>query len=152
MTHTITNSYLRRRRVAHPHDGKMTRRSVFVGTIASLICLPGFAGISDLMTAKSATKTRRNTPDAKGPVYLGFAGSLRLCWMEKALERGWDDAQDGRTFGGISETEAKAYVADIRSRGTLSPPPPSNLADGYFGRQRKLTAAQPRPRAQRLNE
>jgi hypothetical protein len=150
MSQTITDSQLRRRRVAQPYYGKMTRRSVFVGTIASLICLPGFARISGLMTAIRATKTPANVPDSKGSVYLGFAGSLRLFWMEKALERGWDDEQDGSTFGGISETEARAYVADIRSRGTLSPPPPSNSADGYLGRQRKLTATQPRPRAQRL--
>ena len=124
MTQMITDSQFRRRRVAHSHDGKMTRRSLCVGTIASLICMPGFAGMSDLMTVKRATKTPPDVPDSKGPVWLGFAGSLRLFWMEKALARGWDEEKDGRTFGGISETEARAYVANIRSRGTLRARPP----------------------------
>jgi hypothetical protein len=42
--------------------------------------------------------------------------------MKKALERGWDDEKDGRTFGGISERQARNYVAYVKYHGTILPP------------------------------
>jgi hypothetical protein len=56
-----------------------------------------------------------NAISPKKPIYLGFAGSLRLHWMKKALERGWDDKVDGPKFDGISERQARNYVAYVES-------------------------------------
>jgi hypothetical protein len=49
--------------------------------------------------------------------WLGFVGTLRLHWMRQALERGWDDERDRRTFGGMSEASVRSYVAHMKALG-----------------------------------
>jgi hypothetical protein len=99
----------------------ITRRSMFIGAAASLICAPSIVRASSLMPIRRVI-IEANAFGPKKPIYLGFAGSLRLFWMKKALERGWDDKVDGRTFGGISERRARNYVAYVKYHGTLPPP------------------------------
>ena len=99
----------------------ITRRSMFIGAAASLICAPSIVRASSLMPIRRVI-IEANTFGPKQPIYLGFVGSLRLFWIKKALERGWDDKVDGPTFGGISETQARNYVAYVKYHGTLPPP------------------------------
>ena len=102
------------------NDYRMTRRSIFIGAAASLICMPALVRAASLMPIRRVI-VATNPINPKKPIYLGFAGALRLHWMKQALKRGWDNRHDGRTFGGISETEARNYVAYVRSQGTLPP-------------------------------
>jgi hypothetical protein len=103
----------------------ITRRSIFIGAAASLICAPSIVRASCLMPilciAASAISPNK-------PIYLGFVGTLRLHWMKQALRRGWDEKIDGRTFGGISERQARNYVAYVNDHGTLPPPGAVSLA------------------------
>jgi hypothetical protein len=99
----------------------ITRRSMFIGAAASLICAPSIVRASSLMPIRRVI-IEANAFGPKKPIYLGFAGSLRLHWIKKALERGWDDEKDGRTFGGISERQARNHVAYVEYHGTLPPP------------------------------
>ena len=99
----------------------ITRRSMFMGAAASLICAPSIVKASSLMPIRRVI-IEANAFGPTKPIYLGFAGSLALFWMKKALERGWDDKVDGPTFGGISERRARNYVAYVEYHGTLPPP------------------------------
>jgi hypothetical protein len=105
----------------------ITRRSIFIGAAASLICAPSIVRASSLMPIRRMI-IEANAFGPKQPIYLGFVGSLRLFWIKKALERGWDDAKDGRTFGGISERQARNFVAYVNYHGTL-PPPGARVSD-----------------------
>jgi hypothetical protein len=104
----------------HYHDSLITRRSIFIGAAASLICTPALVRAASLMPIRRVI-VATNPINPKKPIYLGFAGALRLHWMKQALKRGWDDRRDGPTFGGISESQARNYVAYVRSQGTLPP-------------------------------
>ena len=99
----------------------ITRRSMLIGAAASLICAPSIVRASSLMPIRRVI-IEANAFGPKKPICLGFAGSLALFWMKKALERGWDDKVDGPTFGGISETQARNHVAYVKYHGTLPPP------------------------------
>ena len=97
-----------------------TRRSILVGAAASLICAPAIVRAASLMPVRRV-HIAKNPISPKKPIYLGFAGALRLHWMKQALKRGWNNRIDGPTFGGISERQARNYVAYVQSQGTLPP-------------------------------
>jgi len=103
-----------------------TRRSMLVGAAASLISTPAIVRAASLMPVGQVFITG-NAISPKKPICLGFAGALRLHWMKQALKRGWDDKDDGPTFGGISERQARNYVSYVQSQGTLPPPGASVL-------------------------
>jgi hypothetical protein len=127
------------------HDHRMTRRSIFVGAAASLICAPAIVRAASLMPIRCVI-VATNPINPKKPINSGFAGALRLHWMKQALKRGWDERHDGPTFGGISETEARNYVAFVRTQGSL-PPRGSIISDlTKAGSSRRPTLAPTRNR------
>jgi hypothetical protein len=95
-----------------------TRRSILVGAAASLISAPAIVRAASLMPVRQVL-IAANAISPKKPIYLGFAGTLAFHCMKKALERGWDEKIDGRTFGGISERQARNYVAYVKYHETL---------------------------------
>jgi hypothetical protein len=86
---------------------ELTRRSIFVGAAASLICRPAIVRVASLMPIRqlivSTVPINPETP------WLGFAGTLRLHFMRQALRRDWE-GRDCQTFGGTSEAAARHYV------------------------------------------
>jgi hypothetical protein len=98
----------------HPDHRLIIRRSIVVGAAVSLLCAPAVVRVTSIMPV-------RRPLYPFGPQYAGFVERLRYDWLEKALERGWDDQRDGQTFGGISESHAKSAVAHARAHGFLAP-------------------------------
>jgi hypothetical protein len=90
---------------------ELTRRSIFVGAAALLICRPAIVRAASLMPIRQMM-VAINTEKP----WLGFVGTLRLHWQ--ALERGWDDAREGQTFGGMSETSVRSCVLHISAQGS----------------------------------
>ena len=99
---------------------EFSRRSIFISAAASLICAPTVVRVASLIPIQGVI-VANNASSRKTPIHLGFAGALALFWMEKALKHGWDEVRDGSTFGGISESQARNYVAYVRSQGTFPP-------------------------------
>ena len=97
----------------HHDDNLITRRSIFIGAAASLICAPAIVRAASLMPVRSLILPIER-PSA------GFVERLGYYWMDIALSRGWNAERDGRTFGGISEDQAKRSVAYARKNGLLS--------------------------------
>jgi hypothetical protein len=97
-----------------PNTG-VTRRNFLAATAATTISAPAIVRVSSLMPIRALPDVSQALTSQE-PIYLGFTGALRLFWMEKALKRGWSHALDSRTFGGISEANARAYVISIRER------------------------------------
>jgi hypothetical protein len=85
-------------RTSHPPvlGGPMfTRRRIFVGGVASVICAPAIVRAESLMPIRALIVPMQ-------PVHAGFIERLRFHWMEQALKNGWT-TERARTFGGISE-------------------------------------------------
>lgn len=93
----------------------ISRRGLLVDAGASLLCAPAIVRAASLMPVRRVI----GVVAVHEPIYMGFVDRLRLHWMDRALQRGWDVARDGRTFGGISEAAAKSAVATGRARGWL---------------------------------
>jgi hypothetical protein len=53
------------------------------------------------------------------PVHAGFVERLRFHCMEQLLKNGWT-TERARTFGGISENEARRQVTYARMHGLLA--------------------------------
>jgi hypothetical protein len=53
----------------HHHDSLITRRSIFIGAAASLICAPAIVRVTSLMPV-------RRLPPRFGPQYAGFVERL----------------------------------------------------------------------------
>jgi hypothetical protein len=102
----------------HHHGGLITRRSIFIGAGASLICAPAVVRAASLMPIRRLI-IASNPINPRKPIYMGFVDGLRLHSMEVALGRGWDVKRDGSMFGGISETKARNSVAYARTQGWL---------------------------------
>jgi hypothetical protein len=51
--------------------------------------------------------------------HAGFVERLRFHWMEQALKKEWT-TERARTFGGISENEARRQVTYARMHGFLA--------------------------------
>jgi hypothetical protein len=98
--------------VPNSDDQELTRRSIFVGAAALLICRPAIVRAASLMPIRQMI-VAINTEKP----WLGFVGTLRLHCMRQALERSWDDARDGQTFGGMSETSVRSCVLHMSAQG-----------------------------------
>jgi len=90
----------------------LTRRRVFVGGVASMICAPAIVRAESLMPIRALIVPMQR-------VHAGFVERLRFHWMERALKNGWTNER-ARTFGGISENEARRQVTYARMHGLLA--------------------------------
>jgi hypothetical protein len=89
----------------------LTRRRIFVGGVASVICAPAIVRAESLMPIRALIPMQ--------PVHAGFVERLRFHCMEQVLENGWTNER-ARTFGGISENEARRRVTYARMHGLLA--------------------------------
>src|SRR5258707_15333173 len=88
----------------------ITRRSIFLGAVASLLCAPAIVRATSLMPV-------RRLPFPFGPQTAGFVERLRFQFLEGALRSGWDDKRHGPVVGGISEDQARRTVAYAQAHG-----------------------------------
>jgi hypothetical protein len=86
-----------------------TRRRIFVGGVAWVICAPAIVRAESLMSIWALSV----------PVHAGFIERLRFHWMEQVLKNGWT-AERARTFGGMSENAARHQVTYARMQGLLA--------------------------------
>jgi hypothetical protein len=89
-----------------------TRRRIFVGGVASVICAPAIVRAESLMSIRALSVSVQ-------PVHAGFIERLRFHWMEQVLKNGWT-AERAQTFGGISENAARHQVTYARMQGLLA--------------------------------
>jgi hypothetical protein len=90
----------------------LTRRHILVGSITSVICAPAIVRAESLMPIRALMVPMQ-------PVHAGFVERLRFHWMERTLKNGWTTAR-ARTFGGISENDARRQVIYARMHGLLA--------------------------------
>ena len=90
----------------------LTRRRIFVGGVATVICAPAIVRAESLISIRALIVPMQ-------PVHAGFIERLRFHWMEQALKNGWT-TQRARTFGGISENAARRQVTYARMHGLLA--------------------------------
>jgi hypothetical protein len=88
----------------------LTRRRVFVGGVASVMCAPAIVRAESLM---------KITALIVPTIHAGFVERLRFHCMERALKNGWTNER-ARTFGGISENEARRQVTYARMHKLLA--------------------------------
>ena len=94
-------------------DGPMfTRRRIFVGGVATVMCAPAIVRAESLMPIRALIVPMQ-------PVHAGFVERLRFHWMERALKNGWTNER-ALTFGGISENAARRQVTYARIHGLLA--------------------------------
>jgi hypothetical protein len=91
----------------------LTRRRVFVGGVASVMCAPAIVRAESLMPIRTLMVPMQ-------PVHAGFVERLRFHCMEQLLKNGWSIERARTTFGGISENEARRQVAYARMHGFLA--------------------------------
>src|SRR6266446_6794983 len=91
----------------------LTRRRLFVGGVASVICAPAIVRAESLMMPIRALIFPTQS------VHAGFVERLRFHCVEQVLRNGWT-SERARTFGGISENEARRQVAYARMHGLLA--------------------------------
>jgi hypothetical protein len=90
----------------------LTRRRIFVGGVASVICAPAIVRAESLMSIRALIVPMQ-------PVHAGFIERLRFRWMEQALKNGWT-TERARTFRGISENAARHQITYARMHGLLA--------------------------------
>jgi hypothetical protein len=90
----------------------LTRRRIFVGGVASVICAPAIVRAESLMSIRALIVPMQ-------PVRAGFIERLRFHCMEHVLKNRWT-TERARTFGGISENEARRQVVYARMYGLLA--------------------------------
>ena len=97
------------------HDGLITRRSIFIGAAASLICAPAIVRATSLMPV-------RRLRGPIGPQYAGFCERL----MYQSLESNLRADRMSTVLNGkiIPEAEARRMVAYARAQGWLPPEAP----------------------------
>ncbi len=93
------------------HDSLMTRRSIFIGSAALLICAPAIVRAASLMPV-------RRLRGPIGPQYAGFCERLFYHSLDSNLRAG----QMSTVLNGkiISEADARRMVAYARAQGWLS--------------------------------
>jgi hypothetical protein len=84
----------------------LTRRRIFIGGVATVICAPAIVRADSLMPIRALIVPMQ-------PVHAGFVERLRFHCMEQLLKNGWT-TERARTFGGISENEARRQVTYAR--------------------------------------
>jgi hypothetical protein len=92
----------------------LTRRSIFVGAAASLLCAPAIVRVTNLMPV-------RRLPFPYGPQYAGYVERLRFHFLEGAVRSGWNDERHGPVVDGISEAQARSAVSFAQAHGFLPP-------------------------------
>ena len=94
------------------HDGLITRRSIFIGAAASLICAPAIVRAARLMPLH-----RLRGPI--GPQYAGFCERLMYQSLDSNLRAG----QMSTVLNGkiISEADARRMLSYARAQGWLAP-------------------------------
>ena len=92
------------------HDGLITRRSIFIGAAASLICAPAIVRATSLMPV-------RRLRGPIGPQYAGFCERL----MYQSLDSNLRADKMSTVLNGkiIPEAEARRMVAYARVQGWL---------------------------------
>ena len=100
----------------HHHDNLITRRSIFTGAAASLICAPAIVRVTSLMPV-------RRLPPPFGPQYAGFVERLYLHALDSRLQAGLRARQTGIHFNGktLPVADAQRTVARARDYGWLPP-------------------------------
>ena len=94
------------------HDGLITRRSIFIGAAASLICAPAIVRAASLMPVR-----RLRVPI--GPQYAGFCERLMYQSLDSNLRAGrMSTVLNGKI---IPEDDARRMVAYARVQGWLAP-------------------------------
>ena len=94
------------------HDGLITRRSIFIGAAASLICAPAIVRATSLMPV-------RRLRGAIGPQYAGFCERLFYHSVDINLRAGrMSTILNGKI---VPTAEARRMVAYARAQGWLSP-------------------------------
>jgi hypothetical protein len=96
----------------HHHDSLITRRSIFIGAAASLICAPAIVRAASLMPV-------RRLPTPFGPQYAGFVERLLYQGLERNLRAG----RMNTTLNGkiIPEADARRMVVRAQDYGWLPP-------------------------------
>jgi hypothetical protein len=89
-----------------------TRRHIFIGGLASVICAPAIVRAESLMPIRALIVPMQ-------PVHAGFVERLRFHCMEQLLKNGWT-TERATTFGGISENEARRQVTYARMHRLLA--------------------------------
>ena len=99
----------------HHQDGLITRRSIFIGVAASLICAPAIVRVTSLMPV-------RRLPPPFGPQYAGFVERIYLRGLYNSL-RALRPGQTSITGGGrtTSIADARRTVARAQDYGWLPP-------------------------------
>jgi hypothetical protein len=96
----------------HHHDSLITRRSIFIGAAASLICAPAIVQFTSRMPV-------RRLPPPFGPQYAGFVERLMYHALDSNLRAGrMNTVLNGKI---IPEADARRLVARAREYGWLPP-------------------------------
>ena len=96
----------------HHHDKLITRRSIFIGAAASLICAPAIVRVTSLMPV-------RRLPPPFGPQYAGYVQRVFYHALESNLRTGrMSTVCNGEI---VSAAEAQLIVANARNYGWLPP-------------------------------
>ena len=98
------------------HDNLITRRSIFVGSAALLICAPAIVRATSLMPV-------RGLRGPIGPQYAGFCDRLFYHSLDGSLRAGLRAGQTSIHFNGTTMPVAKAQrlVAHAQDYGWLPP-------------------------------
>jgi hypothetical protein len=103
--------------VPHKQQSSLiTRRSIFIGAAASLICAPAIVRVTSLMPV-------RRLPPPFGPQYAGFVERLYLHALDRSLRAGLRAGQTSIHFNGkiFPAADAQRTVARARDYGWLPP-------------------------------
>jgi hypothetical protein len=96
----------------HHHGSLITRRSIFIGAAASLICAPAIVRTASLMPVRALR-------GPIGPQYAGFVERLMYAALDSNLRAGrMSTVLNGEI---ISKTRARRMVAHARAQGWLPP-------------------------------
>jgi hypothetical protein len=100
------------------HNGLITRRSIFIGAAASLICAPAIVRATSLMPVR-ALMLPIERPLPIGPQYAGFCERLMYHSLDCDLRAGrMKTVLSGKI---IPEAKARRMVAYARAHGWLAP-------------------------------
>jgi hypothetical protein len=97
-------------------SGVITRRSIFIGAAALLICAPAIVRVTSLMAV-------RRLPFPFGPRYAGYVDRLFLHSLESSLQAGLRAGRTSIEVGGrtIPVDSARRHVAFAQAHGFLPP-------------------------------
>jgi hypothetical protein len=96
--------------------GLITRRGIFIGAAASLLCAPAIVRAANLMPV-------RRLPFPYGPQYAGFVNRLFFHALESSLQAGLRAGRTSIEVGGrtIPVDSARRHVAFAQAHGFLPP-------------------------------